>query len=73
MLKSLKFRLSVQVELMNYDVNDGSVLDTATPWLHTEMKTLFQSEKIKDALTQAAPILQESLERWIRRGSSWGS
>ena len=30
-LKSLKFQLSVQVELIKYNMNDGSDLCTATP------------------------------------------
>ena len=60
-LKSLKFQFSDQVELMKGDVNDVRVLDTATPWLHTKINTLFQSEEIQDDLTRAAPRLQESL------------
>ena len=43
-LNSLKFQLLVQVELIKYNAADGSVLDTATPWLHIKMNTLFQSE-----------------------------
>ena len=53
-LKSLKFQLSVQVELIKYNVDDGSVLDTATPWLHTKMNTFFQPEEIEDALSQTS-------------------
>ena len=70
-LKSLKFQLSVQVELIKYNVEDGNILDTATPWLHTKMNVLFQPEDIEESLSQTAPRLQESLERWIRRGSNW--
>ena len=54
---------------MKYNVNDDSVPSTATPWLHTKMNTLFQSEEIEDALTIAAHRLRESVERWIGRGS----
>ena len=43
-LKSLKLQLPVQVELIKYNVDDGNILDTATPWLHTKMNVLFQPE-----------------------------
>ena len=55
--------------MIKYNAADGSVLDTATPWLHIKMNTLFQPEEIEDALSQTAPKLQGSLGRWIRRGS----
>ena len=35
------------------------------------MNVLFQPEDIEESLSQTAPGLQESLERWIRRGSGW--
>ena len=59
------------MELIKYNVDDGNILDTATPWLHTKMNVLFQPEYIEESLSQTAPRLQESLERWIRRGSGW--
>ena len=59
------------MELIKYDVDDSNILDTATPWLHTKMNVLFQPEDIEESLSQTSPRLQESLERWIRRGSGW--
>ena len=67
-LKSLKFQLSVHVELIKDNVSDGNILNTATPWLHTKMNVLFQPEDIETCLSQIAPRLQEFLERWTRRG-----
>lgn len=40
---------------LKYNEEDGSVLTTELMWLHAKMSTLFQYEKIKDALTLAAP------------------
>ena len=60
-LKSLKFQLSVQVELIKYNMDDGDILDTAAPWLHTKMKVLIQPEDTEESLSQTAPRLQESL------------
>ena len=54
-LKSLKFKLSVQVELIKYNVDDGNILDTATPWLHTKINVLFQPEDIEESLSQTSP------------------
>ena len=59
------------MELIKHNVEDGNILNTATPWLHTKMNLLFQPEDIEESLSQTAPRLQESLERWIRRGSGW--
>ena len=59
------------MELIKYNVEDGNILNTATPWLHTKMNALFQPEDIEESLSQTAPRLQESLERWIQRGSGW--
>ena len=64
----MKFQLTVQVELIKYNVDDGNILDTATPWLHTKMDVLFQQE---ESLREITPMLQESLEKWIRRCSGW--
>ena len=52
-------------------MDDGNILDTATPWLHTKMNVLFQPEDIEESLSQTSPRLQESLERRIQRGSGW--
>ena len=56
---------------MKHNVDDGTILDAATPWLHTKMNVLFQPEDIEASLSQTAPRLKESRERWIRRGSGW--
>ena len=58
---------------MKYNVDDDNILDTAIPWLHTKRNVLFrvQPEDIQESLFQTTLRLQESLERWIRRGSGW--
>ena len=67
-LNSIKFQLALKVQLRKYH-QDGS--EYTTPVLRHKQETILQSSEIEEALDQAFPSIQETLEKWTQRGSGW--
>ena len=65
---SVKFQLTLMVHLRK-DNQDGSEEYTAPVLRHKQ--AIMQNSEIEEALNRALPSIQEILEKWTQRGSSW--
>ena len=65
----LKFQLALKVDLEK--ANPDRSEEYTDPVLRHKQEAILQKDDIKAALHQAFPRVQETLEKWTRRGSGW--
>ena len=68
-LNGVKFQLALKVQLRK-DNPDGSK-EYVSPVMRQKQLTALQNSEIDGALNQAFPEIQETLEKWMQRGSGW--
>ena len=68
-LNGIKFQLALKVQLRKE--NPDGREEFTDPVLRHKQEALLEKSEIKGALNQAFPRIQETLEKWMERGSGW--
>ena len=68
-LNGIKFQLALKVQFWK-DNPDGSE-EYTDPVLRHKQEAILQNSEIEGVLNQAFPTIQETLEKWMQRGSGW--